>query len=83
MNTEEIKLLLSYLGAVGVGGIIAGGIVFMFLKSFIPSYLGEKAKNLATREDIARITDEIERVKSQYAVLLGANLEYMNVKRKH
>ena len=71
MNTEEIKLLLSYLGAFGVGGIIAGGIVFMLLKSFIPSYLGEKAQNLATREDIARITDEIERVKSQYAVLLG------------
>jgi hypothetical protein len=70
MNTEEIKLVLSYVGAFGVGGIIAGGFVFLLLKSFIPSYLREKGKNLATREDIARITEEIECVKSQYAVLL-------------
>src|SRR5438093_1995517 len=70
MTVEEIKLVWSYLGAFGIGALIAGTLVFLLLKSYLPSYLAEKAKNLATREDIARITDEIERVKSQYALLL-------------
>jgi hypothetical protein len=30
------------------------------------SYLNEKGKNLATKEDIGRITSEVERVKSQF-----------------
>ena len=66
MLIEDVKLLLSYLGAIGIGG----GVVFLLLKSFLPSYLAQKAQNLATKEDIARITNEIERVKSQYAFLL-------------
>jgi len=70
MTIEELKLLLSYLGSFGVGAILAAGVVFFVLKSFIPSYLSKKAENLATHEDIAKITDEIERVKTQYAVLL-------------
>jgi hypothetical protein len=70
VSLNEIKLILSYAGAFGVGGIVAGGIVFYLLKSFIPSYISEKGKNLATREDIAKITNEIEGVKSQYAILL-------------
>ena len=70
MTPEEIKLLLSYAGSFGLGAILAGGLVWLLLKSFVPSYLMQKAENLATREDIAKITHEIERVKSQYAVLL-------------
>lgn len=66
MLIEDVKLLLSYLGAIGIGG----GVVFLLLKSFLPSYLAQKAQNLATKEDIARITNEIERVKSEYAFLL-------------
>ena len=70
MSIDEIKIFLSYVGAFGVGGIIVGGIVLYLLKSFVPSYLREKGKNLATSEDIAKITAEIEGVKLQYAVLL-------------
>lgn len=70
MGPDEIKLFLSYVGVFSVGGIIAGGIVFFLLKSFIPSYLNEKGKNLATREDIAKITNEIEGVRLQYAMFL-------------
>ena len=66
MPVDEIKLFLSYFGAIGIGGMG----VFLLLKSFLPSYLTQKAQNLATKEDIARITNEIERVKSQYAFLL-------------
>lgn len=70
MSLADIEKFLTYAGAFGVGGVLFGAIVFYLLKSFIPSYLNEKAKNLATREDIAQITDEIEYVKAQYAFLI-------------
>lgn len=70
MSIEEIEKLLTYAGAFGAGGILFGAIVFYLLKSFVPSYLNEKAKNLATREDIAQITEEVERVKAQYTILI-------------
>jgi hypothetical protein len=68
--SAELREFLSYLGAFGVGGVVAGVCVFLLLKSFVPSYLAEKGKNLATREDMAEITDEIEKVKSEYALIL-------------
>ena len=68
--SAEVRELLSYLGAFGAGAVIAGVVVFLLLKSFLPSYLAEKGKNLATREDIAEITDKIEKVKSGYALIL-------------
>lgn len=70
MTTDEIKMLLTYFGAFGLGGIVFVGIAWLFLKSYLPSYFAKKAENLATREDIAGITNEIEGVKSQYAVLI-------------
>lgn len=72
MSPEEFQNLLSLLARYGFEAVIAGAVVFLLLKSFLPGYLSEKGKNLATKEDIAKITDEIERVKSQYAVLLEA-----------
>ena len=68
--SAELREFLSYLGAFGVGGLLVGGAIFLILKSFLPSYLSEKAKNLATREDIAEITDNIEKIKSEYALVL-------------
>ncbi len=35
--------------------------------AYIGTYLREKGKNIATKEDIGRITDEIEKIKSIYA----------------
>ena len=72
MSPEEFQNLLSLLARYGFEAVIAGAVVFLLLKFFLPGYLSEKGKNLATKEDIAKITDEIERVKSQYAVLLEA-----------
>lgn len=43
--------------------LIAG----FFVKNFLAPYSGEKAKNLATKEDIGSITDRIESVKTDYA----------------
>lgn len=62
--------MISLLANLGLGVIIGGGIVYLFIKSFIPKYLSEKAKNLATKEDIADITDKVESVKSDYATIL-------------
>jgi hypothetical protein len=54
----------------GIGVAVAGGVVFLLIKHYLPSYLSEKGKNLATKEDIEDITEKIESVKSQYSVLL-------------
>ena len=70
MSAEDFRAVLSYLGAFGVGGVVAGLAVYLLLKSFLPSYLAEKGKNLATKEDVAQITREIEAVKSEYALVL-------------
>lgn len=44
--------------------VIVGGLL---IKNYLPGYIGEKAKNLATKEDIADITSKIEQVKAEYA----------------
>ncbi|ELX7527506.1 hypothetical protein SKP09_004644 [Vibrio parahaemolyticus] len=52
---SEILLILS--------GLTAG----LLVNSFLPKYFGKKGENLATKEDIAEITDKIESVKNDYA----------------
>src|SRR5476649_1844365 len=44
--------------------LFAALVVGWLLKSFMPSYLSQKGKNLATKEDIAEITAKIEGVKT-------------------
>ena len=70
MDFSEIEKLISLLGNLGLGALVGGGVVYLFIKSYIPSYLSEKAKNLATKEDIEGITEKVESVKSGYAHLL-------------
>ena len=59
------------LGALGVG------IVILLWRSFFPSYVAEKGKNLATKEDIAEMTNEVERIKALYNGQLK-QLEHQN-----
>lgn len=40
------------------------------LRSYFPAYFAKKGENLATKEDIAGITGEVEKVRSQYNVLI-------------
>ena len=49
--------------AILVGIVVIVGLV----KWYLPSYLNEKAKNLATKEDVGAITREVERVRHEYA----------------
>jgi len=70
MDILEIEKLMSLFGSLGVGVILGAGTVYLIIKSFIPSYLSEKGKNLATKEDIATITDKVESVKTDYAKVI-------------
>ncbi|WP_153913042.1 hypothetical protein [Shewanella sp. TC10] len=51
--------------------LISVGCIFLFRKLLF-SYSSEKGKNLATKEDIAEITNKIESVKNDYAHQLEA-----------
>ena len=48
-----------------IAGVIAS-VLFVIFRNSAQKYVDEKAKNLATIEDTKRITDEIERVKTEY-----------------
>jgi len=56
---------------------IGAAVLVLLWRSFFPSYVSEKGKNLATKEDIAAITTEVERVKAFYAGQMKV-LEHQN-----
>ncbi len=70
MSIVEIEKIITIAGSFGAGAILGGGVLFYLVKSYIPAYLYEKGKNLATKEDIGTITNEVELVKSGYAEIL-------------
>ena len=56
----------------------------MFKKNYFPKYLEEKAKNLATKEDIKEITSQVEKIKQEYDLLYSEiknNRERLNAKQ--
>lgn len=54
-------IVLEIIALVGIGAL------GLLLYRYLPAYASEKGKNLATKEDIAEITKQIEGVKSAYA----------------
>jgi len=40
----------------------------LFIKDYFPTYFRKKAENLATKEDIADITQKVEEVKTEYLI---------------
>ena len=56
---SNLELILS--GAVAVLGLLLA----LLTKAYLPAYFKEKAKNLATKEDIADITSRVERVRAE------------------
>ena len=72
MNT--LLAILNILSLVGMA------VLAMLAKSYFPQYVSEKAKNLATKEDIAEITERIEGVKSSYAHSLEQSKYKLQVK---
>jgi hypothetical protein len=64
-------------------------VMALFYRKMLPSYINEKAKNMATREDIAAITNEVEKVKmvlniqgnlvqEERRVIMDINTKYFN-----
>ncbi|MDZ5109716.1 hypothetical protein [Pseudomonas putida] len=53
--------------AANLGLFISIVVVGWLIRFYLPGYMGEKGKNLATKEDIAEITNKIEQVKVEYA----------------
>lgn len=51
---------------IDVAWLILACLGALLVKSYLPGYIGEKAKNLATKEDVASITSKIEEVKAEY-----------------
>lgn len=68
--------MLTVLTIVASGGLVVFG---WFLRTFFPSYLDQKAKNLATKEDIAEITKQVEQVKAA----VGSRLHIHQVRYEH
>lgn len=71
MTIEELNFLFALAGKISIGILIGGTVIYLIIKNFIPSYLQEKAKNLATKEDIEDITNKVESIRFLYA----SNLE--------
>jgi hypothetical protein len=51
----------------GILYALVAGVGVLLWRSFLPAYVAEKGKNLATKEDIAAITDQVEQVRTVYA----------------
>lgn len=58
------------LAGFGAGAALAAAICYFLVKHFLSSYLAEKGRNLATKEDIEEITGKVEAVRTQYVSLV-------------
>jgi hypothetical protein len=58
---ELFSLILS---VANLAGLVIGGLL---LRSYLPSYLSEKGKNHASKEDLQHLTRLVESVRAQYA----------------
>lgn len=70
MYISIIEEIMCHVGSLSLGAIAGAFIIYRLLKSFLPSYISEKGKNLATKEDIASITNKVESVKTDYAKVI-------------
>ncbi|TGV06548.1 hypothetical protein E4695_12755 [Alcaligenaceae bacterium 429] len=58
---ELISLILS------VSTIVGLAVVWLLWRNFMPAYAVEKAKNLASKEDLAHLTSVVEKIKAAHA----------------
>ena len=70
MDISDIEQIGIIFGSFGTGALIGAGTIYLLLKSFIPSYLSEKGRNLATKEDIAEITEKVESIRADHAKMI-------------
>lgn len=73
-----LDIIITIFQGVYIAGLL---IIGLFAKKYLPSYLQQKGRNLATKEDISEITDKIESVRIQYNEIIQkliANLSFKN-----
>jgi len=68
--TTEAKWLLEELIKYGTAFTIIGIVVYLLITRWLSSYLHEKGKNLADKEDIANITGLVSGVEHQYDLII-------------
>jgi hypothetical protein len=64
--------------AILLGAVILG----FFLRNYFGSYVSEKGKNLATKEDVTQITQQIESVKASIHTLTQIKTDYEQQRRQ-
>lgn len=67
MDIQDLEKILSIAGNFSLGFILGGLTLWLILRYWASSYLSEKGKNLATKEDVGYITDKVESVRNEYA----------------
>lgn len=75
---ETLRLMLDVLI------VLIGTVTFFAVKNFLPSYINEKEKNLATKEDISEITETVETIKTSFSKELEfvkADIQFLNQNR--
>jgi len=77
MTPDELKFLYSMLPGLGVGGMVGAAVAYLLMRFYMTSYLGEKGKNLATKEDIKAITKLVEEAKEPFVTAVE------NLKGRH
>lgn len=80
MTIDQTEQILLFIARYGFEALIAGCVVFLLIKYFLPGYLSEKGKNLATKDDISEITDKIESVKAEYSKEIETFLHHNRLK---
>jgi hypothetical protein len=77
MNLTIVVLTLANIAA-----LVAVALAVRALLKYLPAYVTEKAKNLATKEDIGQVTREVEDVKASYARELEAVRSELHAERE-
>ena len=61
MQPDDLRWLHDTFAALGFAAIIGAGTLFLLFKLYLPSYLNEKGKNLATREDFDNLLEQVKK----------------------
>jgi hypothetical protein len=70
MTIDDARAIYIAFGGLGVGVLATALVCYFSVRNYFAPYLNEKAKNLATREDIAGLTREVEAVRAEFNLIM-------------
>lgn len=90
MSSDEVQWFVDLVTSFGIELLAPVLALSLFVKLFLPDYLGEKAKNLATREDfnmlleqLKRATEETERIKAKLSSRHWLSQQQWSIRDRH